>query len=169
MAEIPPNTITDVSAELAQWKHAKEQAAAWQAKERLMRARLFGHFFPAPTEGTNTVELPDGRKVKGKYPIDRKVDEGALDAFKGATVGSARAYLQTLGFNVADKPDDMLVCDAIGLPLGKLIKYSPELSVKPYRTLTEEQRKVFDTVLTVKPGSFAIEVVEAAATEEASQ
>lgn len=161
MVEIPQPEVTDLLAELTQWHALKAQVATLQGQERLLRQRLFRHCFPNPQEGTNTygTPLPNGYVLKGKYALDRKVDPGALAALKGATVGQWRDTLRAAGCE-ASQPDDMPVVQALRLPLDTLLKYEPELVTRTYRTLTEDQRAIFDACLTVKPGSPALEIVK---------
>ena len=41
----------------------------------------------------------------------------------------------------------------------RLVKWSPELSVREYKLLTEKQKALIDAVLTIKPGAASIEIV----------
>lgn len=159
MAEIPANVVTDPQAELAVWYTLKQEAAAAILRERTMRARLFAHFFPAPVEGTNTFVLPDGFQLKGKYPISREIDAGALQGLRDATVGGMREQLKALNLDVSAHADDVPVVVALGISLDKLTKWTPDLVVKEYRTLTAEQRYILDMCMVIKPGSPAMEVV----------
>lgn len=42
----------------------------------------------------------------------------------------------------------------------RIVRWKPELSIKEYRELDGEYRKIVDSVLTIKPGTPAIELVE---------
>lgn len=63
---------------LERWQVLKASIAKLTSEERALRQELFDGTFPNPEEGTNTVELPDGRKIKGVYKITRSVREKDL-------------------------------------------------------------------------------------------
>lgn len=148
--------------DLADWNLAKEEFARIQSKERLLRAKIFKHYFPSPEEGTNNVRLPDGAKLTGKYPITRKVDPALLDAVKRLTVGDATSQLIALGVTIPPQVDPATPLSVfLNLPVDKLIKYDPDLVIKEYRTLTAEQMFFFDQCMEIKPGSPAIEITPA--------
>jgi len=63
---------------LERWQVLKASIAKLTAEERSLRQELFEGTFPNPEEGTNTAELPDGRKIKGVYKISRTVREKDL-------------------------------------------------------------------------------------------
>jgi hypothetical protein len=124
----------DYLAKLTLWQQTKAQVEQLTATERRLREELFGAAFPAPIEGTNNAELPEGWKLKGVLKINRTIDEAALPAVKEAVRG--------MNFN----PDP-------------LVKYKPELVLKDYKALPENVRHVFDAALTIKPGLPTIELV----------
>lgn len=164
MSDIPANEVTDPAAELAAWFLLKQEIAAvctpLIAKERAMRARLFNHFFPVPAEGTNTYVLPDGYQVKGKYPVERKVDPAALTALRGVTLGELPpAMLGEFGIDTSKHTPDTKLTDALLMNVDGLLAYEPKLVLKEFRKLTVEQSKVFQRCLVVAPGSIALEVV----------
>lgn len=124
-------------AKLTEWQAAKAEADKVKPiieREQALRKEVFGSFFPAPTEGTNKVDLPGGWTLKGTYKIDRKVDEQVVPAVTEA--------LRGMGVNV-----------------DLLIGYEPKLKTTVYRELTAEQRAIFDQALTIKPGSPTMELV----------
>lgn len=116
---------------LNRWKELKEAISRLQDEERALREGLFGGTFPNPEEGTNKVELPDGRTLKGVYPINRKVVEKELPTL--------------------DLPPKAK---------SKLFKVKHSLVISEYRKLDEETRKKVDSVLSIKPGLPRLEVVE---------
>lgn len=136
--ELTMNDSPELLALLKQWSEAKAEVAAICApiiaKEMKLRKQLFAMAFPAPTEGTNNVDLPHGWKVKATYKLDRKIDEASLPA-----------VLETLR-----KLD--VVADA-------LVRYKPEIDTKAYKALSEPNRAVFDSCLTIKPASPTIELI----------
>lgn len=132
MVAIPVDKVS--LADVREWQAVAAELALLKSKESLLRARVFRGMFTNPTEGTNSVPLSEGYVLKGKYTINRKLDE---------------ALLASLG--------PTLYKD--GIPMAKLIKMVPELVLKEYRLLTEEEQKKFDQILDIKPGSSALEIV----------
>jgi len=105
-----------------------------QAEERELRGQLMGMAFPDAEEGTSTMELPGGWKLKGVVKIERKVDEAALPA--------TQEQLRSLGVNAE-----------------ALIRYTPELVIKAYRGLTAEQQLVMDGALEIRRAASTVELV----------
>ena len=125
-------------AKLTEWqaKVAQIQAQAHLiAEERVLRQEVFALAFPAPREGANNAELPQGWGLKGTLKIDRKIDEAALPQIM-------EAIRNTFNFN----PDP-------------IIHHEPKLNVKIYKSLPDEIRKSFDVALTIKPAMPTIELV----------
>ena len=120
------------------WQEARD-AVAMTAKpmierEQELRKEVAALFFDAPEEGTNTLDLAQGWKLKLGYKLDRKLDEAALPA--------VCEQLRAVGFN----PDTLL-------------RYKPELEIKSYRALDASTKAVFDAALTTKPASPTLELV----------
>lgn len=78
--------------------------------------QVFAAFYPAPKEGTNTLDLAEGWKLKGVYKLDRKIDEAALPA--------VTEQLREMGVNA-----------------DTLVKWSPDLKTATYKELTAEERE----------------------------
>jgi hypothetical protein len=133
-------------AELAKWFLLKKQLAEVKTAEILLRTRIFKFFFPTPEEGTNTHPLKDGTgaELKAVHTIDRKVDEGELEALKAALAEAAN--------------DEKNNLHGLEFEFDKLIVWKPELKIGEYRKLSEAQREVFDRVLVVKPGSPQVDI-----------
>lgn len=136
MAEIPSVTLTD----LANWFRMKAELGRLKGQEAMLRTRIFKHFFPVPTEGTNSHELNDGTGgvLKATHCINRTVLEPELQALKDA---------QRVEGSNAPKVN-----------LDVLIRYKPELVKSEYNKLTEEERQWVDQCLDIKPGSPQMEV-----------
>ena len=132
MTTIPQNEVTQK--DLEDWYKLQEDLSRIKNAEMLLRKKIFDHYFKAPKEGTNTQPLRDGYALKGGYVINRAVDVALLTNFN--------EKLKSAGVSV-----------------DKLVKYEPKLAVSEYRTLTEEQRQLFDQVLVIKPGSPSLEIV----------
>lgn len=122
----------------------KEKLFAWydmqaklkdlKTKEMALRKSLFGYYFPNPVEGTNDYELEDGYVLKGKYPIERGVEDARF-----------RASLEEIRGQ--------------GINPESLVNYKPSLIKKNYNKMTDEERGYFDQFLIIKPGSPSMEVV----------
>lgn len=135
MSNIPEVEVT--MKDLIEWDKAKRELALIKSKEMMLRQRIYKHFFPIANEGTNKVDLNEGWVLKAQRVIDRKVDLGILQAM--ATEGGA--------FQKA------------GIVAPQYIDWEPKLKVREYRTLSEEQRHVFDQALIIKDGSPQMEIV----------
>lgn len=138
MAQVPDNVVTN--ADIAAWYRAKQALAQAKQTEALLRSRVFHGFFPEPVEGTNKHEINDGTGavLKATHVIIRTVDEPSLEALQNA-----------IGVEGSNVPK---------LPLGKLIRWKPEVVIAEYRKLTAEEMHAFDTALIIKPGSPQLEV-----------
>lgn len=145
MADLEEATAV-TPAELSKWYLLKKQLAEVKTAESLMRSRIAKFFFPTPDEGTNTHPLKDGTgaNLKMVHTIDRKVDEGELEALREALA------------KAEDDPKDNL--HGLELDFTKLVVWKPELKIAEYRKLTEAQRQVFDRILVVKPGMPQLDI-----------
>lgn len=133
MAKIPENPVTQ--ADLNAWSEMNKQLGLLKSQEMLLRTKIFKGLFPEPKEGTNSVPLgTEGWVIKAQHKITRTPDVALLTA-KAAELREA------------------------GIPLDTVIRTIPELATGEYRKLTEEQQKLMDSVMTVKPGSPALEIV----------
>lgn len=135
MTAIPANAVTPE--DIAKWNDLKLELARVKASEMLLRLKLYGGLFHDPDEGTNTLEMLEGWKLKAVRVIDRKVDIAMANNL--AVEGGP--------FHLA------------GIRAADLIEWKPELKIKEYRTLTAEQKLVFDQCLTIKDGSPQLSLV----------
>lgn len=125
-------TEESIDQKLWRWKQISDQVSELKAEETRLRMEIFGAMFQEPAEGTNTVDLPKGWKLKATHKINRNIDEAALPSI-----------LEELGEGMGDR----------------LVRYKPELNVSEYRKLTDEQRHTLDQALVVKPGTPTLELV----------
>lgn len=125
--------MSELDTLIMEWQQAKLQAAKLVEHERELRKTIFNIMFPKPKEGTNTAALGNGWKLKATYPIDRKLDMPVFEAIQNQ-------------FYDKKIPTD-------------IVKMEPKLSVKVYRTLSDEQRLFFDAALISRPGSVQLEIV----------
>lgn len=119
---------------LARWHELNTAIKHMQAEERALREGLFAGTFPEPEEGTNKVELPDGRILKAVHKIYRNVDAEAL----------------------ANQPKGWLPKKV----LDEVIRHKPELVIKAYRGLEGDTKKKLDDILIIKPGLPSLELIE---------
>lgn len=139
MTAIPPQP--PVTAEdLVLWDNMQKQLKALRASEMALRQRIFGAYFPTPSEGTNSAPLAAGWVLKGTHKLERKIDIGALTAMT-ARDADGHSRLSRAFMN----PDT-------------LVKWVPELVLGEYRKLTAEQQQLFDSALIIKPGSPSLEI-----------
>jgi hypothetical protein len=130
--QIPENTVTQK--DLETWYELQENLKKIKVSEMFLRKKIFDALFPNPVEGTNSFTLPDGFVVKGGYSLDRKVDPATLTACKE-------------------------LLEENGIRSEHLVKWDPSLKKAEYNKLTDEQQKIFDQVLIIKPGSPSLEIV----------
>lgn len=140
MAEIPENPVTQQ--DLNEWYTIHEELAKLKAKESLLRAKIFKGMFQHPEEGTNSVPLSDGWVLKGKYVINRTIDQAALTSL-----------------SAVDASTNMSALAAAGVSVDSLVRWKPELVLSAYRGLAEQQRMIFDQCLIIKEGSPSLEIV----------
>ena len=133
MIQIPENQVTQQDME--RWYTVQEQLSKLKNEEQLLRQKIFKGMFHDPKEGTNSVDLADGFVLKGKRVINRTVDEAAF-----------KASIEELAKN--------------GIATDAIVKFKPELVTSEYRTLTDEQRNLFDCVLIIKDGMPGLEIVK---------
>jgi hypothetical protein len=138
MVLIPERQVT--LDHLKEWYALKQQLDELKDKEVILRQFIVNGLFPTPVEGTNTHPINDGTGavVKATCPINRAVQVEQLEELKKSL-----------------QADNNLP----KLNLDKLIKWKPEVSIKEYRTLTEEELKLFDQVLVIKPGMPGLEIM----------
>lgn len=132
MVQIPENEVT--MEDMIKWSEMVQQLKTLRTAEMLLRKKITIHYFPLAIEGTQSVKLNAGYKLRLTLPYDRSFDMGALAA--------GREMFQENGINV-----------------DSLMRTKYELKKKEYNTLTEEQRNLFDQALIIKPGSPTLEIV----------
>jgi len=138
MALIPEREVT--LEHLKEWYALKQQLDELKGKEVVMRQFICAGMFPNPEEGTNTKPLNDGTGAVAKmqHVINRTVQEEALEELDKALAADSNLPK---------------------LDLTKLVRWKPEVAIKEYRTLTDEERHLFDQVLVIKPGMPGLEIM----------
>lgn len=122
---------------LAEWEKAKAAvpaAAQVIAHEQDLRKKVISAVFPEPAEGANKFDLANGWALKATCPVTRTVDDAAFDLL--------RPKLAELGV-IADT----------------LVRTKLSLETKAYKSLSDATRALVDEALTIKPGSYSLELV----------
>lgn len=134
-----PTGIDNLAPLVQQWQEAKEALAAWQRRERDLRAEIIG----ATTDGTvdsgvENVPFGPNHRIAITHRLIYKLDDGpALDA-------ALEDVSRSMGDTIAER----------------LVKFKPELSVSEYKKLDPDVQKRFNRVITTKPGSPSLEIKE---------
>jgi len=118
---------------VSQWQALRRQISTLQAQELELRLQIFASAFPRPSEGTNTLTMEDGAKLKADFPMTRKVDNNLWLPIRATLLGK-------------------------GIAADDIVKYKPELAVGPYKKLPGDIRRMVDKAVTAKPGTPSLKV-----------
>lgn len=119
---------------LIEWQKLAGQLTDIKKREIVLRKEIFGEAFVEPKEGTNKFNLANDYVLKGTHKLNRKVLEDKV-------------------------PDVRKALPSLAKKLKALIKYKPELVKGEYNKLNDDERKVFDRCLEIKPSTPALEIV----------
>lgn len=125
---------------LQQWHDMAQKLDAMKESEANLRAACVKAFFGMPAEGINNLELGRGYKLKCVGKINYNL--GGSTEVVGAL--EAIAAINDEGKFIAER----------------LVKWEPKLSISEYRKLPEMFKLILDKVLTTKPGSPQLEIIE---------
>lgn len=134
---------------LADWKAASTQLKILKADETALRAQVI-EAFSTETDpqksGVENVDVGWGYTLKIEHKLDYKLDTSDK-------------------LNPNDKVAKVLLEIERGMPGGniiadRLVKWKPEVSVTEYKLLSPENKTRIDKVLTIKPASKSVELVE---------
>lgn len=117
-------------ATLIVWLETKDALEKLKAKELELRNEL-ACLFHEPKEGVNSL-IFDGGVLKLNHKFNRRIDEASLDAVMGEMEIGAREGL---------------------------IAWKPNLALKKYKALSEDQRRIFDQTLTIEPATPSLEFI----------
>lgn len=131
-------------AKLNKWYKMQEELRVLKDEEAALRREIFEAAFPNAKEGTNKLELAEGWVLNATLPINRKVDLPTFQAMKE----------QLLEHHIK---------------VDQIVEFKPELSVKQYRCLTEEELHLVDQFLIISEGSPQMKVVLPAAAKKAGK
>lgn len=128
-------------AAIMQWRIAKEALEAAKETEMEKRKAVVA-CFDLTKEGVNTIDLGKGYALKVTQPYNY-----TLKDTEKLSVDDALDKIEKAG------NEGKFIVD-------RLVKFEPKLSVGEYRKLSPQYRGIIDEVLTVKPGSPQVELVE---------
>jgi hypothetical protein len=127
------------------WKNTANQLAELKEREMMLRKELISECFQVnleeTEEGTRTLELGGGYKLKAGLKVSRSFDGGQEAVEKVLT------KFEKFG------AEGQILAE-------RLVNWKPELSVSEYRKLPEKFRKLIDEIVVTKPASPSLEVVE---------
>lgn len=124
----------EITAALKAWEDADKAMRAAVAHELDCRALLVALAFPAPGEGTNNADLPDGRVLKGTF----------TNRYELAAADKVHEVEKQL-------PPALR---------SQLFKWGADLRVGAYKALEPAHKRLVNEVLTVKPGRPRLELIE---------
>lgn len=127
-------TTEQLYTKIGRWNDLQSKLASIKDEEMKLRKEIFEQCFPTPVEGTATVDMPEGWKLKGTYKLTRSLDEAALPAV------------------IAELHKHKVATD-------QLITYKPSLSLSTYRKLDPKWQRVLEQAMEIKPGAPTLELV----------
>lgn len=125
---------------LHQWTDASKNLEVAKAAELRLRKEILKVYFPDGKDGTETIELDSGSKLKATFKQNFSLDK---DTEK------VDAILEKLEKSTKD---GKFVAD-------RLVKWKPEISVIEWRVLSSQHRKIVEPIVTIKSGQPSLELV----------
>lgn len=127
---------------LLRWQNAKNALELAKETELELRNEIVaGVFDPTKEEGTETFELGNGYKIKAVKKLNYTLNN------EDDAVDRALTKIEKLG------AEGKFIAD-------RLVKWKPDLSISEYRQLGDKYKKHIDEVLTVKPGTPSLTLIE---------
>ena len=127
-------TREELFSKIGRWNELQIQLSSIKDQEMKLRLEIFAECFPSPTEGSNTVDMPEGWKLKGTYKLTRSLDEAALPA------ALAELHKHKVSTDL-------------------LVTYKPSLSVSAFKKLDSKWQKILEQAMVTTPGAPTIELV----------
>ncbi len=124
-----------------QWERASEELAFWKSKEAALRRDLFAAAFESPKEGTQYATLPNKTRLKAVQRYTREFSQA--DALEVSVRLSEEGY----------DPDTVFPLKA-------------ELKLSGLKALSDEARGMVESILTIKPSSVLLELLEDSENEQ---
>lgn len=121
---------------LSRWHEAQESLRQAKEAEADLRKQVVEEFFskvPQDAEGTFSLPIGGGYKLKSQYKLARRINAEALQELK------------------AD-------LKANGVDVDALVYWTPSVVMGQYRTLSMEQKQLFDEVIESKQSTPSISI-----------
>lgn len=121
---------------LSKWHEAQDALQQAKEAEADLSKKVVEEFFsnvPQDAEGTFSLPLGGGYKLKSQYRLTRKINAEALQELK------------------AD-------LEANGVDVDALVHWTPSIVMGQYRTLSMEQKQLFDEVIESKQSTPSISI-----------
>lgn len=141
---------TQFYADISTWHNLTNKIAELGAQEKDLRAKL-AKYYDNPTEGVNKIVLEFGKELQLTHKINRSVEESELDALRLAM--QAEADKQRAENNLGNGHADYVLS-----LIDRVFRYKPSLSVKEWKDLSTDDRKLFGEIVTEKPGTPALAI-----------
>lgn len=126
---------------LVLWNNLKETLETVKKNEMELRKYIVAREFPKAEEGTNSVQIGNGYELKCtlkfSYNLDNKDDKVNLALDEIAKTGNEGTFIAE-----------------------RLVSWKPNLSVKEYRELEPQYKKIIDKVLTIKDAAPTLTICE---------
>ena len=126
------------------WTQKQNELEIAKAAENEARLKLAQLCFPDPKEGTNTLELGNGYKLKLEHKMNYTLHNGK-DAHK---TDGREAFATTKALNAIEKLGNEGAFIA-----ERLVSWKPELSLTEYRALDKQYRELIDKALKISPAT----------------
>jgi hypothetical protein len=133
----PPATLNPDNLILS-WQEAVKQLEAIKARELELRKAVFALVFPDATEGTNSHQLGQGWQLKAQVNYNYNLDKDA-------------GKVEAVQVQLADKLH-------LATEAERIFDWKPKLSVREYRLLPPDAKRLVDSVLTISPGTPQLEL-----------
>jgi len=127
---LTPEQIAAVQA----WNEAKNELDRFKQQESMLRDELVKLLFSSKDEGTESIEVSNGWKLKAVKKLDYKLDN------KDNQIVAICAMLD---------PDTA----------KRLFNWKPDLSVSTYKQLDATTQSLLNGCLTIKPAKASLELV----------
>lgn len=124
---------------ITEWQKSVRQLDDAKAREIALRNEIIQRMFADhKDEGTENVKLYRGWKLKANFKLSYNVDKDKIEA--------ALSKIENTG------PEGEFIAK-------RIVTFTPKLSVKEYRDLPANIKRIVDSVLTIKPGQSSLELI----------
>lgn len=138
----------ELSHKILLWQNKAAELERVKAEELVLRNEVTKMAFPNAVEGTNSLDLGKGYIFKAVVKYNYNLSESKQPRNGGEPWATTKALnkIEALG------NEGKFLAE-------RLVTWKPELSIKEYRDLDEKYKTIIDTVLTITPGTPALEIV----------